>query len=320
MARILSPELQLKQLIAKHTSRQEKAEMLIYAVRSSNFEGIIDTVKYAKGIKAITEKKLHITPYTAAEAGKMLGIPALGTTCHVCNSCQKNIEAAIAAKDLNCPCLHCYSSLGTVYDFDVMHLIVNHDRLQEFISDSELQEIAKEAVKIATNPHTVDGVIYPASYSIRIQHKGDVDSVIEAVNYFKFAAIVKSINPLVSVTAYTKFPETYDKALKLFPDDCKLENMRIGYSCYKMGILGILEAQNIKTMYPFLSFSFIVYKHDDGRKEHTNEENEAYVLENFSELVTSAKCAACKCGKGSCGKCGICYHSPEYTVIFEECR
>ena len=306
-------------LKAQHELRKMKAEILINAVRSGNFDGIIDTVKYHKGLESIRKGELHITDYCAKEAGKMIGVPAFGTTCHVCESCQRNILAAIEAQDLNCPCLHCYSSLGTVYDFDALHLIVNHDRLQEYIPENELKDLAKHAVKIATSAHKIEGITYEQSMAVRIQHKGDVDSVIEVLNYFRFAKLVKDINPNVNVTAYTKFPETYAKAMHHFPDEANKDVLRIGYSCYKMGKEGIEETKNIRGMFPFIDFAFIVYEWENGTKDHTNEENTEYIENNFSELVNTAY-AACKCGKGSCGKCKICYHASEFTIVFEECR
>lgn len=312
----------LKKLSSRYFTRKEKAEILIHAVRTKQFDGIIDVIKYANGIRSIISGEIHITEYISKESGKMIGIPALGTTCHITENCKRNIENAIAANDLNCPCLHCYSALGTVYDFDSMHLIVNHDRLQEIVSNEELTNIAKHAIKVAITDHKIDGIVYPATYSIRIQHKGDVDSIIEAANYAKFANIVKSINPAISVTAYTKFPEIYSKAMNIFPE-IDFNALRIGYSAYKFGENGIAEVLAMKAMFPFLKFGFVVYERIDGITKASDNDNRIYVEKHFSELVKEYPLYACKCDPGSCGKCGICYGhniNSDFIVVCELCR
>lgn len=325
-------------------ANRARAEKIENALKNGTIRELINNAeKFENGIKEIESGKIHLTEYCTFESGKMIGTCALGTTCHISTNCAFNIDMAVNAvmaaienddddaltTALNMVCLHCYSAQGNMYDFDVMHLIVNHNRLStEFISDDELNAIAKRAVKIATSGHTVskkykDGTkvteFYPATYEVRIQHKGDVENVIEVRNYGRLAELIKGINSNVSVTCWTKFPDIYEKAFSMFPE-IDFSCMRYGVSAYATDENGVNEVKRLKAKHSWLNFGFVVY-HRDG-KTYTDAENENYVNGRFTGICEGYTCAACKCDRGSCGKCGICYgkRGDEFKIVFELIR
>lgn len=289
---------------------------------------ITNEIKTGRGPASITrflqEDRLYITESKDTKAGKMFLVPTLSTIKFACNRC---LERIATADGINCVCLYCYVDDSYNSPAEMWYLSHNYNLLQTMLSDEVINNTARALVKAATTGKAVKNnngtvTVYPASYSVRIESKGDTDGAIQALNYYRIAAAIKAINPYVNVTAWTKNVDHYIDALALAEENAVVyrDSLKLIYSATLTDEDGVLEAERVLLVNSgFLAGYFVVY-HGGKRFKAIDDDvyNEMLVLERFGPMVSAGNVTACKCQTGSCGiSCNKCYNRNKLNTPYE---
>lgn len=275
---------------------------------------------YTEGFKTLPKtyeamvkaNKLYIMPFKDVDAsGKMHMVPALGTISFPNDKCKERARMNVGI------CRSCYVSSSMNLGPEMLNLTHNFNMLSgSILQDDVIETTANELVKLATKGITKGGTYYPPSYKVRIEAKGDTINALQAYNYNMIAKRVKEINPEISVTAWTKNPDDYEKAFRMSDGN---KYLRLVYSAFETDEAGVMECKRIKAYYGDMIDVYFVCYHGGkaGANTEADGENEASVKARFG-----AAAIACKCVRGSCGHiCGACYDENNHGVtVFENVR
>lgn len=165
--------------------------------RARQNDGINPVETWFKGFSRDTEKKAESfceetgVSFSLSLTAKMLGVLSLSTNCKFNARCIRNmaIKGSI--------CEHCFAR-GTVEQYDA--LSVN--------TRKNLDVLTYKVIPAEAWPTFNAGDL---GHMIRIESFGDVQNVIQVLNYFNLALA----NPDCTVSAWTKNPDIYKMALDM---------------------------------------------------------------------------------------------------------
>lgn len=123
----------------------------------------------------------------------------------------------------------------------------------------------------------------------RIESHGEVDSVIQCVNYLKYV----QHNPLTHFTAWTKWPNIWNEAIRKYG---KPENLKMVYSSPMKN--REVKYERIAKIYPWVDKVFTVYSPE-------------YIV-NHPEIESTINC-----GSRQCMACLLCYTDNDIRQIRE---
>lgn len=219
--------------------------------------------KYRKSKFACNDSIVYVSDNMS---GKMSGFPSISTSVALNPICQAR------AKDPNSICAHCFAQ-ATVNRYTALAKNLEYNT----------RVLTACVLPLETLPRFTYAV-----NMCRFESFGDLNNVIQVINYFNIA----KVNKHVHFALWSKNPKLI--ALAIEQGNAKPENLNIIYSSPILNT----ESSDVFARYPFIDKVFTVYDKQTIAKENIT----------------------INCGARACAGCGLCYFDKTIKEVREQLK